>query len=146
MRRDAEDSEPGYDGMAWGQDPDGQLIAWAPGMLAREGLAGSAWRLQPNSYFVLHSHLQPSGKPETVQFRIGLYFSDELPRVQPAIVRIGSRDIDIPPDVNRILLSIAIKSRSIWICIRFFRTLIPFARKFESEPSFLAIRPRLPWR
>ena len=30
VRRDAEDAEPGYDGMAWGEDPDGQLVTWAP--------------------------------------------------------------------------------------------------------------------
>lgn len=95
-RRDAEDSEPGYAGMAWGQDPDGQLVTWAPGMTATRGTPGTAWRLHPNTNLVLHTHMQPSGKQETVRFRIGFHFVDESPDLRPAILRIGSRDIDIP--------------------------------------------------
>jgi tetratricopeptide (TPR) repeat protein len=95
-RRDHEDGQPGYDGMAWGQDPDGQLVTWAPGMLATPGKPGVAWRLQPKTSLVLHSHLQPSGKSETVQFRIGFHFVDTPPTERPVIVRIGSRDVDIP--------------------------------------------------
>ncbi len=33
LRRTAEDGQPGYPGMAWGQDPDGQFVIWAPGMV-----------------------------------------------------------------------------------------------------------------
>ena len=96
VRRDAEDPEPGYDGMAWGRDPDGQFVTWVPGMVARPGLAGSAWRLQPKTSLVLHTHLQPTGKPETTQFRIGIHFAKSPPSVRPVILRVGSRDVDIP--------------------------------------------------
>lgn len=95
-RRDAADAEPGYAGMAWGDDPDGQLVIWAPGMQASPGLAGTAWRLQSKTNLVLHSHLQPSGKREAVQFRIGLHYADKPPTLRPIILRVGSRDIDIP--------------------------------------------------
>ena len=78
------------------EDPDGQLVTWAPGMLASLGLPGSAWRVQPKTSLVLHSHLQPSGKRETVQFRIGLHFADAPPTQRPIILRIGSRNVDIP--------------------------------------------------
>ncbi|MFN0060291.1 MAG: tetratricopeptide repeat protein [Planctomycetota bacterium] len=98
VRRDAVDPEPGYDGMAWGQDPNGQLVIWAPGMVAHRGAAGTAWRLHPNMSLVLHTHLQGSGKPELVRFRIGVHFAAAPPDVQPVILRIGSRDIDIPPN------------------------------------------------
>ena len=94
--RDGEDGQPGYDGMAWGQDPDGQLVTWAPGMVASPAEPGVAWRLQPKTSLVLHSHLQPSGKAETVQFRIGFHFTDKPPSERPVILRIGSRDVDIP--------------------------------------------------
>jgi tetratricopeptide (TPR) repeat protein len=104
-RRDVEDIEPGYDGMAWGEDPGGQLVAWAPGMTATPGLAGSAWRLQPQSELVLHTHLQPSGKRERVQFRIGLHFVDSPPTVRPVILRIGSRNVDIPAGEPRHVIS-----------------------------------------
>lgn len=95
-RREAEDPQPGYDGMAWGQDPDGQLVIWAPGMVASPPPPDVAWRLYPRSSLVLHAHLQPSGKPEKVKFRIGLRFTSIPPKLRPAVLRIGSTDIDIP--------------------------------------------------
>lgn len=99
IRRDAEDDEPGYAGMAWGQDPDGQLIIWAPGVVAHPGTPGVAWPLRPKTCLVLHAHMQPSGKTELVKFRIGIHFADKPPEQFPAILRIGSRDIYIPAGV-----------------------------------------------
>ena len=96
IRRDAADPMPGYEGMAWGQDPDGQLVTWVPGMVAHRGAPGSAWRLYPKTCLVLHTHMQPTGKNETVQFRVGIHFAKEPPTLRPVILRIGSRDIDIP--------------------------------------------------
>ncbi|HEY1381936.1 MAG TPA: hypothetical protein VGF55_34375, partial [Gemmataceae bacterium] len=96
IRRDAEDDEPGYAGMAWGQDPDGQLVMWAPGVVADRGTPGVAWRLYPQTCLVLHTHMQPSGKPEVVQFRVGIHFADAPPEQHPALLRIGTCDIDIP--------------------------------------------------
>ena len=95
-RRDAEDEEPGYTGMAWGQDPDGQLVIWAPGMAATPVTRGVAWRLHQQTTLVLHTHMQPSGKPEVVKFRVGIRFAKEPPDQYPAMLRIGSCDIDIP--------------------------------------------------
>jgi tetratricopeptide (TPR) repeat protein len=100
-RRNAEDDQPGYPGMAWGQDPDGQLVIWAPGMVASPGTPGVAWRLYPHTCVVLHTHMQPSGKPEVVQFRIGIHFADEPPEQHPAMLRIGPCDIDIPAGAPR---------------------------------------------
>lgn len=102
-RRDAEDPEPGYAGMAWGHDPGGQLVTWQPGMLAREGIAGTAWRLSPHASLVLHMHMQRSGKPETVSFQVGLHFADEPPHLQPVVLRIGSRELDIPANASNYL-------------------------------------------
>ena len=100
-RRDAADPEIGYEGMAWGADPGGQLITWTPGMTPDAGTPGAAWQLTSDAKLVLHTHLQPSGKPETVRFRIGFYFADKPPTVNPMILRIGSRDIDIPADATQ---------------------------------------------
>ena len=97
VRRDAADLLPGYDGMAWGQDPEGQLVTWTPGMLPDKGTRGVAWRLQPESVLVLHTHMQPTGKSEEVRFRVGIHFAEAPPQVRPVLLRIGSRDIDIPP-------------------------------------------------
>ncbi|MDZ4658346.1 MAG: tetratricopeptide repeat protein [Bythopirellula sp.] len=103
-RRDAADPVPGYVGMAWGQDPPGQLITWTPGMLPDEGTEGAAWQLTPDAKLVLHTHLQPSGKPETVRFRVRFYFAAGPPSVEPLILRIGSQDIDIPAGESRHLV------------------------------------------
>lgn len=100
-RRDAADSEPGYEGMAWGQDPGGQLITWTPGMNADAGTAGAAWQLNSDAKLVLHTHLQPSGKREQVKFRVGLHFIDAPPTIAPLMLRIGSRNIDIPPNESQ---------------------------------------------
>jgi tetratricopeptide (TPR) repeat protein len=96
VRRDAADPQPGYEGMAWGQDPSGQLITWTPGMLPDKGTPDTAWKLTPDMKLVLHTHLQSSGKQELVRFRIGLYYADAPPTVRPMILRVGSRAIDVP--------------------------------------------------
>jgi tetratricopeptide (TPR) repeat protein len=96
IRRDAEDEAPGYDGMAWAQDPEGQLVIWAPGLTAHAGTPGVAWRLLPNTCLVLHTHMQPTGKPETVKFQIGIHFAKEAPTENPVMLRVGSCEIDIP--------------------------------------------------
>ncbi len=101
VRRDAEDPEPGYAGMAWGQDPDGQLVIWAPGLIASPGTPEVAWRLFPKTILVLHTHLQPSGKAEVIKFRIGIRFAKDSPKQHPAMLRIGSCDIDIPAGAKR---------------------------------------------
>jgi tetratricopeptide (TPR) repeat protein len=94
-RRDAADPQPGYEGMAWGQDPDGQLVTWVPGVVAHAAAPGAAWRLYPKTCLVLHTHMQVTGKPETVQFHIGVHFAKQAPTLRPVILRVGSRDIDI---------------------------------------------------
>jgi tetratricopeptide (TPR) repeat protein len=100
-RRDAADDEVGFEGMAWGEDPPGQLITWTPGMSADAGMAGAAWRLTGDAALVLHTHVRPSGKPERIGFRLGFYFAQAAPTVYPVILRIGSRDVDIPPGEPR---------------------------------------------
>lgn len=96
VRRDAADEEPGYEGLAFGVDPDGQLVTWVPGMRPHRGIACAAWLMRPQTYFVLHTHLQPTGKKEQIGFRVGIHFADSPPTVRPVTLRIGSRDIDIP--------------------------------------------------
>jgi tetratricopeptide (TPR) repeat protein len=95
-RRDGADGAPGFPGMAWGEDPDGQLLLWAPGLPADAGQADRAWRLPAHTHLVLHAHLQPTGKPERVRFRIGLRWADGPPAQVPVLLRVGSRTLDIP--------------------------------------------------
>jgi tetratricopeptide (TPR) repeat protein len=53
--------------------------------------------LRPGNVLVLHTHMQPSGKVETVRFRVGIHYADQPPSERPLILRIGSRVIDVPP-------------------------------------------------
>ena len=67
--------KPGYEGMAWGEDPGGQLITWTPGMTPDAGTPGAGLATaRPTTKLVLHTHLQPSGKRETDRFPLGLLF------------------------------------------------------------------------
>lgn len=100
-RLDESDAEPGYVG-GMVQDagyPPGYMLGWTPGQGARPSPEGMAWRLEANSDFVVQLHMQPTGKPESVQARLGLYFTDEAPRATPVGLRLGSQTIDIPAGV-----------------------------------------------
>jgi tetratricopeptide (TPR) repeat protein len=99
-RRDEEDAEPGFPGMdmAGSEPPDGQLLGWTPGKvpIVDERLA---WRLEPGSDMVLQLHMLPSGKPEQVRPKIGLYFSDKPPTERAFSLLMRNDKIDIPAGV-----------------------------------------------
>lgn len=96
-RRDEEDPVPGFSGMdmAGSEPPGGQSIGWTPGKIPiiDERLA---WRLAPGSDMVLQLHMLPTGKPEEVAPRIGLYFTDKAPAEQAFSLLMRNDDIDIP--------------------------------------------------
>jgi tetratricopeptide (TPR) repeat protein/mono/diheme cytochrome c family protein len=97
-RRDGEDGQPGFDGMAWQniQDPDGHFIGWAPGrgpILAPDGMP---WRLDRGADLVVELHLVPSKKPLVIQPTVGLFLSSTPPVKTPVTVKMGSKLIDIP--------------------------------------------------
>jgi Tfp pilus assembly protein PilF/mono/diheme cytochrome c family protein len=97
-RRDAEDEEPGFDGMAWHnvQDPDGQFIGWAPGRGPIESPEGMAWRLERGTDLVIEMHVIPGAAPIALQPEIGLFLTNTPPTHTPLTVRMGSKMIDIP--------------------------------------------------
>jgi tetratricopeptide (TPR) repeat protein/mono/diheme cytochrome c family protein len=78
-------------------DPPGHFLFWKPGSPPFQEPAGFAWRLQPGNDLVLNAHLQPSGKPETIQPSIALYFTDKPPTEFPLLVQLEHDGaIDIP--------------------------------------------------
>lgn len=105
QRRDEEDAEPGFAGMdmAGSEPPGGQLLGWTPGKIpiVDERLA---WRLEPGSDMVLQLHMLPSGKPEQVAAKIGLYFTDKPPDAQAFSLLMRNDNIDIPADVTDYLV------------------------------------------
>ncbi|MCB9870610.1 MAG: tetratricopeptide repeat protein [Planctomycetes bacterium] len=98
-RRDAQDEGPGFAGMsmASSEPPDGHFLGWTAGKRVLPAPPGMAWRLFPGSDLVLQLHLTPTGKPEQVAPRIGLFFTDEPPRSMPQPIVLFSEAIDIPP-------------------------------------------------
>ncbi len=88
LAEDARDPGPGFEAMdvAGGQSPGGFYLVWAPGTVPTEASHGAAWALDPGMHLILQLHLQPSGKPERVAPRVGLYLSDEMGNVTFEVV------------------------------------------------------------
>lgn len=89
----------GFEAMELGgaQSPDGAYLVWVPG--SESEAQGMMWSLGPGTDLVLQLHLQPSGKLESVQPRIGLHFSERPPPRTGLTLRVGDNPIDIAPGV-----------------------------------------------
>jgi tetratricopeptide (TPR) repeat protein len=99
MALDAADPGPGFEGMDTGPDarsPGGQFVSWQPGKRASFVPEGMSWRLPVGTRLVVQMHMRPSGKPEVVQARVGLFFTDEPPTRVPYKLVLASSTIDIP--------------------------------------------------
>jgi Flp pilus assembly protein TadD len=97
-RLDEADPKPGYEGMLpeTAHNPESHALGWTPGKSASFEPAGVAWRLEPGSDLVLEMHMIPTGKPESVRPRVGLYFTDAPPTRVSLDFKLGSKTIDIP--------------------------------------------------
>lgn len=96
---DEMDPLPGYDGtrLEGGASPPGFNLGWLPGSpppLPDENLS---WRLEPGTDLVLELHLAGTGKQETLQSSIALYFASRPPTAHPGVAALIAREIDIPP-------------------------------------------------
>jgi Flp pilus assembly protein TadD len=98
-RYDERDPEPGYEGLIAHSAtyPDGHFLGWTPGQVAPLLPRGMAWPLEPGTDLVVEVHMQPSGKPESVQLSIGVYFASDPPERTPVMLRLGRQNIDIAP-------------------------------------------------
>jgi Flp pilus assembly protein TadD len=98
---DARDPGPGFVGMvpASARNPDGVLIGWTPGKVPQRSPAGIAWRLDEGTDLVVQLHMVPSGRAEKVQVALGLYFAARAPVRRSVTLLLGTRDIDLAPDV-----------------------------------------------
>ena len=106
-QRDEHEPGPGFsEGMALGEvfDPDGHWVGWTPGKQPTLRPPDMAWRLAPGSDLVLELHMLPTGKPETIQSALALYFGDSPPEQLPFILRLGRNDIDIPAGERRYVI------------------------------------------
>lgn len=79
-------------------DPDGHFLSWKPGSDPVVEPDGMAWRADPGMDLVLNVHLRPSGKEETVNPEIALYFTDKPQTKFPMLVQLEHDGaIDIKP-------------------------------------------------
>ncbi|MDQ2843798.1 MAG: tetratricopeptide repeat protein [Acidobacteriota bacterium] len=103
--RDGEDGQPGFPGMdviteaAPGAfDPDSHFLFWKPATVLRPQPEDMSWRLDPGTDLVLNLHLQPTGRQESVQAEVGLYFSSKPPTRFPMLLQLEHDGaIHIPP-------------------------------------------------
>jgi Flp pilus assembly protein TadD/mono/diheme cytochrome c family protein len=78
-------------------EPDSHFLFWKPDTPTLVEPAGMPWRLDPGNDLILNIHLKPSGKPETLDAQVGLYFSNSPPTHQPMLVALERDDkLDIP--------------------------------------------------
>jgi tetratricopeptide (TPR) repeat protein len=106
-RLDAQDPEPGYEGLIPHSvgSPEGFFLGWLPGHTPYIAPDGMAWPLPQRTDLVMMLHLKPGGREEQVQARLGLYFSDRPPRVNPLLVRLTRQHMDIPPGDRRYVVT-----------------------------------------
>jgi tetratricopeptide (TPR) repeat protein len=87
-------------------DPPGHFLFWKPGSAPYTEPDGFAWRLEPGNDLVLNAHLQPSGKPETVEPSIGLYFTDKKSTQFPVLIQLEHDGaLNIPAGTSDFLIS-----------------------------------------
>jgi tetratricopeptide (TPR) repeat protein len=78
-------------------DPDSHIFFWKPGSVPHLEPADMALRLAPGDDLVLNTHLQPSGKPESIEPSLGLYFSDRPATKFPVLLELqNDKALDIP--------------------------------------------------
>src|SRR5258708_7179279 len=102
--RDGRDGQIGFAGMEVevesGEefDPDSHFLFWKPGTVALPERKGMPWRLDPGTDLILNLHLRPSGKTESIQASIGLYFTADPPKGFPLLIQLEHDGaLDIPP-------------------------------------------------
>jgi len=94
---------PGFLGMDLPETvmmPGGQLLGWQPGKIPRLAPHGLAWTLRTNTDLVLQMHMNPSGKPETVQPKVAFHFTDQAPTNTAFRLRLTTLKLDIPAGVS----------------------------------------------
>ncbi|HLY40949.1 MAG TPA: tetratricopeptide repeat protein [Terracidiphilus sp.] len=78
-------------------DPDSHFLFWKPDTPAIVESPGMPWRLDPGNDLILNMHLKPSGKPETLDAQVGLYFTDQPPAKFPMLLQLDRDDaLNIP--------------------------------------------------
>lgn len=101
-RLDARDPDVGYGGGPGSGFPStGSLRSWLPGMTPRRLPAGTGQLLSARSDVVVEIHYQRTGKPESDQSSIGIYFAGSKARQIVYEMQVMAKNLDIPADATR---------------------------------------------
>jgi Tfp pilus assembly protein PilF/mono/diheme cytochrome c family protein len=87
-------------------DPDSHFLFWKPGSAPYVEREGMALRLDKDTDLVLNTHLQPSGKVESIQPTLGLYFTDKPATLHPMLLQLeNDRKLDISPGAKKFVVT-----------------------------------------
>jgi Flp pilus assembly protein TadD len=87
-------------------EPDSHFLFWKPGTVPSNEPDGMALRLDNNTDLVLNVHLQPSGKPESIQPSLGIYFTDKPATLYPMLLQLeADAQLDIPAGQQNFLVT-----------------------------------------
>ncbi len=86
---------PGMD-MGYSSPPGGHALGWTPGKLPHQVPPEMAFALEPGDDLVLQLHMLPSGKPEIIQPKVALYFSEQAPSLFPYGLQLTPAHLEIP--------------------------------------------------
>lgn len=114
-QRDRDDTDPGFAGWRGRtivELPYPGVGGWTPGMTPRMAPEGSGRVFRKGSDVVIQVHYHPSGKPETDQSEVGLYFARQPVTRRMAGMSISTDRIDIPPGEKRHCLIQAARLRA----------------------------------
>jgi Flp pilus assembly protein TadD len=90
-------------------EPDSHFLFWKPDTPVLVEPEGMPWRLDPGNDLILNIHLKPSGKPETLDAEVGLYFTPDPPTKQPMLLALERDDqLDIPPEDSSFVIEDAL--------------------------------------
>lgn len=74
---------------------------WTPGTTPQRLPSGTGRLVPAGSDLVLQIHYHPSGRAESDQSKVGLYFADEDAKRQVAEIAVGDMTLDIPPGATQ---------------------------------------------
>jgi Flp pilus assembly protein TadD/mono/diheme cytochrome c family protein len=87
-------------------DPDSHFLFWKPDTPLLVEPSEMPWKLDPGNDLILNMHLKPSGKPETINAQVGLYFADNPPSKNPMLLQLeDDKDLDIPAGARNFVVS-----------------------------------------
>jgi tetratricopeptide (TPR) repeat protein len=137
-RLEGRELNPGFPGMNTPAEmPAGQFLNWQPGKLPAPAPDNLAWLLTKKSDLVLQLHLNRTGKPETLQSSVGLYFTDKPPTNQAFKFAFVSLKLHFPPGTsnnvvtNSFTLPVPVKALAI----------LPHAHNLARDIQAYATRP-----